>query len=96
MRTGLKRLARVGIAFSKSVDNHWHAVCSCMFWCNTVCSHGGLTPPTSPAMPPGPVDGPLDLAFIVVSVELRDLSDIRNPGCLFDGPGAPEKIQEFK
>ncbi|TFV72339.1 DDE domain-containing protein [Bradyrhizobium frederickii] len=71
MRMSMRRFTRLTNAFSKKVENHYHALSLYFVWYNFVRSHKSLKGST-PAMAAGLVSSPLEMADIVTLIDQRE------------------------
>lgn len=71
MRMSMRRFTRLTNAFSKKVENHYHALSLYFVWYNFVRSHKSLKGST-PAMAAGLVSSPLDMSDIVMLIDQRE------------------------
>jgi IS1 family transposase len=71
MRMSMRRFTRLTNAFSKKVENHYHALSLYFVWYNFVRSHKSLKGST-PAMTAGLVSSPLEMSDIVTLIDQRE------------------------
>ncbi|TQF29218.1 DDE-type integrase/transposase/recombinase [Bradyrhizobium sp. UNPA324] len=71
MRMSMRRFTRLTNAFSKKVENHYHALSLYFVWYNFVRSHKSLKGST-PAMAAGLVSSPLEMSDIVTLIDQRE------------------------
>ncbi|WP_024338671.1 DDE-type integrase/transposase/recombinase [Bradyrhizobium japonicum] len=71
MRMSMRRFTRLTNAFSKKVENHYHALSLYFVWYNFVRSHKALKGST-PAMAAGLVSSPLEMSDIVTLIDRRE------------------------
>lgn len=71
MRMSMRRFIRLTNAFSKKVENHYHALSLYFVWYNFIKSHKSLKGLT-PAMAPGLVSSPLEMSDVVTLIDQRE------------------------
>lgn len=81
MRMSMRRFTRLTNAFSKKVENHYHALSLYFVWYNFIKSHKSLKGLT-PAMAAGLVSSPLEMSDVVTLIDQRE--------------GAPKKRGAYK
>jgi IS1 family transposase len=80
MRMSMRRFTHLTNAFSKKVENHYHALSLYFVWYNFVKQHKTLR--VTPAMAAGLLSSPVDMSDIVTLIDLRE--------------GAPKKRGPYK
>ncbi|GEC55982.1 IS1 family transposase [Bradyrhizobium japonicum] len=80
MRMSMRRFTRLTNAFSKKVENHYHALALYFVWYNFIKQHKTLR--MTPAMAAGLVSSPMEMADIVTLIDKRE--------------GAPKKRGPYK
>lgn len=70
MRMSMRRFTRLTNAFSKKVENHYHALSLYFVWYNFIKQHKTLR--MTPAMAAGLVSSPMDMADIVTLIDQRE------------------------
>jgi IS1 family transposase len=80
MRMSMRRFTRLTNAFSKKVENHYHALALYFVWYNFIKQHKTLR--MTPAMAAGLVSSPLEMNDIVTLIDQRE--------------GAPKKRGPYK
>lgn len=71
MRMSMRRFTRLTNAFSKKVENHYHALSLYFVWYNFIKSHKSLKGLT-PAMAAGLVSSPLEMSDVVTLIDQRE------------------------
>lgn len=70
MRMSMRRFTRLTNAFSKKVENHYHALALYFVWYNFVEMHKTLR--MTPAMASGIVKSPMDMGDVVALIDARE------------------------
>lgn len=70
MRMSMRRFTRLTNAFSKKVENHYHALSLYFVWYNFIKQHKTLR--MTPAMAAGLVSSPLEMSDIVTLIDQRE------------------------
>ncbi|MGY3575689.1 hypothetical protein ACVMB1_002893 [Bradyrhizobium sp. USDA 4504] len=70
MRMSMRRFTRLTNAFSKKVENHYHALALYFVWYNFIKQHKTLR--MTPAMAAGLVSSPMEMSDIVTLIDKRE------------------------
>lgn len=76
MRMSMRRFTRLTNAFSKKVENHYHALALYFVWYNFVKMHKTLR--MTPAMAAGIAKSPMDMGDVVALIDARELAPAKH------------------